>query len=147
MKLKYHTAISIILSGILYAIFKSWGLAIASFISGIFIDLDHIIDYLHEYGLPLNVREFSRVCYEKQFRQVFLILHGWEWLVLWGVAAGMTDWNPWVTGILIGYWQHLVFDQLGNKSSMWGYSLLLRWKNGFDLEAAFPKGNQTKKDR
>ncbi len=146
MKSAYHTAFSIILSGILLALFKSWGLAIASLISGIFIDLDHIMDYLVEYGHHLNIKKFFRACYETQFRRLFLLLHGWEWLIFWGAAAKLTDFNPWITGFLIGYGQHLVLDQLSNKPSARGYFLSWRWKNGFDPKAIFPWHNSASKD-
>ncbi len=141
MKFEHHVTFSVIISGILYAIFKSWGLTIASLISGIFIDLDHIIDYLREYGLPIEVRKFIYVCNKEQFRRLLLILHGWEWLIFLGAIAKLTDWNLWVTGLLIGYWQHIVLDQLSNNASLLGYSLFWRWGNRFDIKALHPEAN------
>lgn len=145
MKPAYHATVSAILSGILYSVFRSWGLAIASFVSGILIDLDHIIDYVIEYGLSFDIKKFFRVCYKIQFRRLHLILHGWEWLIFWAVIAKLTDWNPWITGLLVGHSQHIVFDQIANKSSFGGYSLLWRWINRFDLKAVFPWKNHTDK--
>src|SRR4030065_336426 len=101
MKVKYHLSASIIISWVLYAMFKSWGLAIASFVSGVFIDLDHIIDYLRSSGISLNVKKFFNYFYKKKFDKVLLIFHGWEWLAVLTIAAKITDWNPWVTGVLI----------------------------------------------
>lgn len=139
MKLQHHIAVSTIISGILYAIFKSWGLTIASFISGIFIDLDHIIDYLIERGLCFNAKEFIDFFYEEKHQKITLIFHGWELLILWAVAAKLTDFNPWVTGALIGYGQHIVSDYFFSKASLWSYFLIWRWKNRFNSEVIFPR--------
>jgi membrane-bound metal-dependent hydrolase YbcI (DUF457 family) len=137
MKLQYHVTVSIALSGILFAVFKSWGLAIASLISGIFIDLDHIIDYIRENGIRFDMQRFFCTFYERRLKRLFLILHGWEWLVLCGILAKVMDWNPWIAGIFIGYGQHLILDQLNNGTRLFGYSLIWRWKNRFDTKAIF----------
>jgi hypothetical protein len=138
MKLHHHTAFSAVISGILYIIFKSWGLATACFISGIFIDLDHIVDYTREHGRPFNIKNFFRVNNNAQYNKILLLWHGWEWLILWGMAAWLTDWNPWIIGILIGFSQHLVLDNI-NSGSRWSYSLFWRWRQGFDFDRIFPR--------
>jgi hypothetical protein len=138
MSLQHHAAISIILSGVLYALFKSWGIAIASLLGGILIDLDHIIDYVREYGIPIDLKKFFHTFYETKYRTLLLILHGWEWLIFLAVAAYLTDWNHWILGFLIGYGHHLVLDQLNNDVHVWTYSVVWRWKNGFNAKTAFP---------
>lgn len=137
MKLHHHTAFSAAISGVLYLIFKSWGMAVSCFISGIFIDLDHIIDVLREHGLPFKVKKFFEVCDKGQFDRVMLLWHGWEWIVLWGIAAWLTEWNPWVTGAFIGIGQHMILDTLYNSSNPCTYSLLWRWKKDFDFDTVF----------
>jgi hypothetical protein len=132
MTLIHHTALSVIISGILYAIFKSWSLAVSCLISGIFIDIDHFIDYIREYGWQIKIKKFFYVFENKQFNQLLLILHGWEWLLLGIVVAWVSDWNPWITGALIGFTQHILFDQLSNSCSFKDYFLLWRWKNKFN---------------
>ncbi len=136
---KHHITISIILSGILYTCFRSWGLAIGSLVAGIFIDVDHIIDYTIENGLNFNIKNFFSFFYEKKFSKIFLIFHGWELLLVLIVLAKLTDWNYWATGALIGYGQHIVLDQIINSVGFWGYFLLWRWKNRFEGEVIFPK--------
>ena len=110
MKLQHHTAISLTISGLLYMIFKSWGLAVSSLIAGIFIDLDHFFDYINEHGLPFRIKNFFHVCNKSQFDKIILFLHGWEWVALLGIAAWLMDWNPWVTGTFIGIGQHIFLD-------------------------------------
>lgn len=148
MKIKHHALASTIISGILYAIFKSWGLAVASFISGIFVDLDHIVDYWIEHGLRLDLKQFFNYFDEKNFKnrkKLFFIFHGWEWLIALLMIAMLTDWDLRVTGLLAGYGQHIILDEIYNSSQyrlrpyVLGYSLLWRWKNGFEFKTPCPK--------
>ena len=142
MKLHHHTAVSLIISGLLYLIFKSWGMAFASLIAGIFIDLDHIIDYLREYGWPLKIKKFFYVCEENQLNHTILLFHAWEWLALFCALSWFSNWNPWITGTFIGLTHHMVMDELWNKSNFRGYSLFWRWKNNFNHAASFPYNNK-----
>jgi hypothetical protein len=137
MKLHYHTAWSALISGILFMIFKSWGITLASFITGIFIDLDHFIDYAREYGSPFKIKNFFHICHSCQFNKIILLWHGWEWIILIAIIAWLTDWNPWVTGALIGFTHHMLLDALFNSSNLWSYSLIWRWKNNFDFDTVF----------
>ena len=137
MKLHHHTAFSFVISGISYMIFKSWGLAIASFLSGVFIDLDHVADFIREYGWSLNVKKFFRVFHNGCFKKVILLFHGWEWLLLWTALAWLTSWNPWITGILIGLTQHLILDTYYNAPTPLTYSILWRMRREFDLVSTF----------
>lgn len=139
MKLQYHIAASTTVSGSLYLISRSWPLAIASFIAGIFIDLDHIFDVIREHGWSVKIRDFFHICNTAQFYRIILIWHGWEWLLLGLAMAWLTDWNPWVTGVFIGLSQHMVLDALNNSPGFLSYSLLWRWKHQFDYDTIFGK--------
>jgi hypothetical protein len=142
MKLKHHIVASVLISGVLYSIFKSWGITMASLFTGIFIDLDHGIEYFIEFGKKFNIKNFFGYFYERQCRKAFLVFHGWEWFIILGAVVIMTNWNPFIIGILIGYGQHLALDNLFNNSQKWGYFLLWRWKNDFDYKKIFyPAGD------
>ncbi len=137
MRLHHHTAISLTISGILFMIFRSWGLAAANLIAGIFIDFDHFFDYFYGHGRPFKIKNFFHVCNNCQFDKIFLFLHGWEWVALLGAAAWLTDWNPWVTGTFIGIGHHIFLDSFYNGSGFRSYSLFWRWKNNFDFDRIF----------
>ncbi len=139
MKLGHHIAFSTIFSGILYMVSRSWGMASACFISGIFIDLDHVLDFFIIYGRPFSIERFFQVFYhELKFKQIFLILHAWEWLILLFAAAWVTGWSPWFVGILIGSGHHMILDYINNGGYIWSYSIIWRWRNNFDFETSFP---------
>ncbi len=147
MKPQYHAVITVTISGILYMAFKSWGLAVSSFIAGIFIDLDHVIDYVRESRPPFKIKTFFLTCYQCRFNKIVLVCHGWEWLVLWGAAAWLTGWNPWITGTFIGLSQHMILDtmySIRNLKSVRSYSLIWRWKKDFDFDTIFPQMKKIK---
>ena len=104
--------------------------------------LDHIFDYFLKYGWHFNFKEFFHFFYEIKHQKITLILHGWELLIIFFVVAMLMEWNLWVTGVLIGYGQHIFFDFFYNKASFNGYSLLWRWRKGFDSEIIFPKNRK-----
>jgi len=118
-------------------IFRSWALAASNLIAGIFIDLDHYFDYIHTHGRPFRIRKLFHVCNNNQFDTIFLFMHGWEWVVLMGMAAWFTDWNPWITGTFIGIGQHIFFDAFHNGAGFKSYSIIWRWKKGFVFDTIF----------
>jgi hypothetical protein len=141
MKIHQHAVISLTLSGLLYLVFKSWALAAANLITGVFIDLDYVADYIMQHGFPFRLKEFMNAYRQGTLLKVRLF-HGWEWLVLWGLAAWMTDWNLWITGILLGFGQHLLLDKINFGEDFLCYSLWWRWKKGFKSEAIFKRSGK-----
>jgi len=137
MKPHYHVAFSTVIAAVLYLIFKSWALSLSCLISGIFIDLDHVIDYIREHGLTLNASKFSHNFHSGQFDKMYLIFHGWECLLVLAFISWLYDWNPWITGVLIGFSQHILLDAFNNTRNFQSYSLLWRWKKGFKYGSVF----------
>ena len=144
MKPVCHATISVTLSGTLYLIFNSWGLTISSLISGIFIDLDYVIDIIIQNGSPFKLNHYRSPDCDNKLLTVRLF-HGWEWVIFLGIAAWLTAWNPWVTGTWIGFGQHIIADNINYGQSFRSYSLIWRWKKGFKREKIFTKS--FKKDK
>ncbi len=143
MKFSHHIAVSTIISSILYVLFKSWSLTIASFLSGVFLDLDHYIDYVFECGSPFNMRKFFHCIYEEKLKKIYLILHSWEWSIVLIIMGWMLDWNHWVVGVMIGYGHHMVLDALFNTHwPILGYSLLWRGKKNFVSKLVRPRKSE-----
>lgn len=139
MKIEHHITLSTVISGALYAIFESWELSISSLIAGILIDIDHTIDYCIECGLRFDRNEFLSYFYNEKHQKITLFLHGWEWLFCLGVATVFAEFNPWVTGMLIGYAHHMVFDYFYSRTSILTYSLVWRWRKNFNSQTLFPR--------
>ncbi len=139
MRLQEHVAFSVPFAGGLYAATSSWQLAVAAFVSGIFVDLDHVFDYLVEYGFNLDLKNFLTSFPEGRYRRIYILLHGWEWVVCGAVVAWLSHWNPWAVGTVLGVGVHLILDQLTNKSKQWAYFLTWRCLTRFEPRRSFPK--------
>lgn len=139
MKIEHHITVSTIVSVILYMIYKSWGLSIASLLTGIFIDLDHIIDYLIAHGSRIHPREFLLYFYKEKHRKITLLFHAWEWLLCLSIMTVFTEFNPWISGACVGYGHHIIADYIYSKTSFRSYSFFWRWKNRFDSSIIFPR--------
>lgn len=137
MRPQKHIAFSILLSGILYLIFRSWGMSIACLVSGVLVDLDHIIDYLIQHGLRFKENFFEEF-YNDRIEKVHLIFHGWEWLILLLIASYLTDWSPLPTGLLFGLALHIFLDNINNRANIKSYSFFWRWSKGFNVRKVFP---------
>ena len=108
------------------------------FLSGIFIDLDHIYDYIREVGFPFKVKDFFKAAYDSELPRWVVFLHSWELLFPLGMIAWFTNWNPWITGIFIGFSQHIISDMLYNNEGFQSYSFIWRWKHNFEFKLIFP---------
>jgi hypothetical protein len=119
-------------------IFRSWGMAIACLISGIFVDLDHVIDYLIQHGLQFKGNFFEEF-YNDRIDKVHLLFHAWEWVFLLLITAWFTGWDKWITGIFFGFTLHIFLDNINNRANIKSYSFFWRWSKGFQVKKIFPK--------
>lgn len=143
MKASHHVAVSALASTCLQITVRSWELTIATFMSGIFIDLDHYIDYLMEYSSPCDMKKFFHCIYEEKLRKIRMLFHSWELLVVLSIMGWISTWNPWILGITIGCGLHMVLDAVFNTNwPVSGYSLFWRWKNDFIAEAIRPRKSE-----
>jgi len=137
--MEYHVAASAVVSGALYAFFQSWALAGSALAMGVLVDVDHVFDFFMEKGFRPGLEGFFRTCYQRRLRHAFLLFHAWEWLIVLVALAWRSGWNPWITGAAAGLTHHMVFDQVRNRPSLYGYSLAWRLWKRFDCASAFPE--------
>ncbi|MFQ3676050.1 MAG: hypothetical protein SNJ64_05860 [Endomicrobiia bacterium] len=108
MKLHLHIISSTIISSFIYFITKSFILSITTFLSGIFIDLDHFIDYFYNEGkIKIDIKDFFYKCENFQLKKAIFLLHSYEIMVLLLVLNFLYPENKFVVGFSIGYWLHL----------------------------------------
>ena len=132
MKPTSHIVISFSVSTILYLTFGSYLMAVSSFLFGIFMDIDHFIEYFYDFGFSLNIKRFFDLCTKDYvFKKTFLFLHSWELFLIYSLIVFISPASEILFGVFIGYAFHLVFDQLGNLSKPLSYSFIYRWKNDF----------------
>jgi hypothetical protein len=141
MNIYKHTAVSLAASTLLQFIFRKLQMSIACFLTGVFIDLDHIFDYYMNQelrktlGYLLHPRQFFvflREGYEKDkpADKIYKALHSVELLIPISVLYIFGIWNDIATGMLTGFVLHLVMDAipLGHIGTI---SIIYKLKNGF----------------
>ena len=85
----------------------------------------------------MQIKRILELCHQAQFNRTILLCHGWEWIVLLTLASWLSNWNPWIFGVLIGIGQHMILDSYYNSSNLLSYSLIWRWKNNFHFDTVF----------
>jgi hypothetical protein len=135
MKLAQHVAASLPLGLAVRLATGSTGYALASVLASIFIDLDHIPDYLIAKHGWHGLGDFFATCDRADINKVHLALHAWEWpiLICGGWLAGLV--SPWLAAIGFGFAYHLAFDQAFNRLTLPGfYWIAYRAGKGFASE-------------
>jgi hypothetical protein len=136
MQLKQHIIASAAISAGIYAATKSADMAISSYITGVFIDIDHLIDYWRDRPFNFNLPKFFSTCKDCDLTKTSLALHSFELLMLTVAAAFLTR-SVLLAGIAFGLCQHLALDQLTNKVYPKSYFFIYRWRHGFKSGSVF----------
>lgn len=130
-----HLAASSVISTGVFYFSNSWAAAIASFITGIFIDVDHFLDYFLHCGINFDIKKFYNVCIDISTRKVIIFLHSYELLALFWIIIYIFNLGFIWKGMAIGYAQHILFDQIVNSRSKihkLGYFFVYRCKKNFE---------------
>ena len=131
MKMTYHAAISLAVSVLVGLALRSAAAALACFLAGVFVDLDHIFDYCRNFGPRLRLRHLFRAFEAEVFENIFVFLHAWEWILVALVILWLGAWPPVLAGAAIGFTVHLALDQFVNRHTPWSYFLTYRAAHRF----------------
>ncbi|MFH1369207.1 MAG: hypothetical protein ABII64_08790 [Elusimicrobiota bacterium] len=136
MRLPQHALASTIGAAAVYAVTRSPGMAAGVFITGVFIDLDHIIDYWREHPFRMDLDHFFHTCNEYRLKKALLISHSVEFLFPIALLVYLTR-SPWIIGMSIGWALHIIMDYEGNKVHGLTYFLFHRIRVGFEIDKVF----------
>ncbi|MBU4299207.1 hypothetical protein KJ636_04145 [Patescibacteria group bacterium] len=136
MTLKVHFTISAAVGLAFGLIFKSYFIGMASWLIGWAIDFDHLMDYfiyLLKFKTRPNLGEFLSGDFFKKLGKIYILAHGWEYLILFITVGSFT--LPWqlVLAIALSYSLHLFLDQLACNTNKWMYFLIYRIKVNFNV--------------
>jgi hypothetical protein len=133
MQAPKHVIASVIISALVWWWLRSSAAALACFLMGVLVDLDHVIDFLYNSRRHLRIHRFFAVFEFEILENIFVFLHSWEfalvWLALLFCGPGVRQ--PVTLGLFIGFVTHLGLDNLFNRHSRWAYFLLYRLRHGF----------------
>lgn len=114
MKTSTHVYSSAILGGTVYALTQSVQMAVATFASGVLIDLDHLFDFLVFSKERFSIKNFYSWCYNGKWEKITLLCHSYELYLALGIIAYFYP-NHILIGFLLGGGLHLILDQIGNR--------------------------------
>jgi len=133
MQLSKHVIASALVSALVWWWLRSSAAALACFLMGVFIDLDHVIDFLYNSRRHLRIRRFFAAFEFEVLENIFVFLHSWEFALIWlALLLCVPDTRqPVALGLFVGFVTHLGLDNLFNRHSRWAYFLSYRIRHGF----------------
>jgi len=128
-----HIITSAGVAGASYMRYKSKPAAVATFLVGWLIDLDHLVDYVKAHGWRPHWGKFAEAAHEDYSGKLYLPLHSYELLALFFFLFKGPTRQPYRVGITLSILTHLLLDQRcnpGRKPST--YFLTHRIRKRFD---------------
>lgn len=136
-----HTIASGVVSLTFAYVTQSLSGAFFCFLSGIFIDLDHVLDFwIARKRPPFGFRDLHSFCAHAKDGKFYLALHSYElqtvfWLIILSLKLNVV----WI-GLAAGMTAHLLLDQIFNhRVRPFAYFTSYRFKNGFSGKCVFRK--------
>ena len=138
MKPSEHVVISAVTSGIFFAGTHAWPATIMCFLSGIFIDIDHHLDFVLNKGrFPWKYSDLWSFAAEEKKGKFYLIFHSYELFALaWFLVVHFHLDLIWF-GLMVGASVHMIADQAVNPASPFGYFFCYRLKHNFEKKWVF----------
>ncbi len=113
MKISNHIVASVVAGGVFYYFTTSITSSIMVFLSGVFIDIDHWIDYFISEGkINLDIKDFFQKCEGHQLKTSYLIFHSYEIVLLLWLISLFIKKNLYLTSIACGAGIHIVMDAI-----------------------------------
>ena len=122
MKPPGHAVISLSIGGILWAVTKSPYALVSSLLTGVMIDMDHLVEYY-------------RWFVKGDTSKVYFFLHSYELLVPVFLSSYFSGWDPVVMGASFAFLGHLLTDQIVNPVMPLAYFFTYRAMKGFRRSA------------
>jgi len=135
MKTTAHVCASAAAGGAAYALTGSPAMAVSCLLSGVLLDVDHLLDFWLLAEEPFTFKGFFSWCHEQRWKKIYLVLHSYELYLLLLLAARLFPGRA-LAGVLLGAGLHLLMDQVGNKAlNKWFYFMTFRYRSGFSSGA------------
>ena len=125
-----HFGVTLGLAWFFYMLTGGWSWPALAVLGGVFIDLDHFIDYFGYFGWKFDLKAFFEHGYMASGK-VYVFFHSWELVViLWTFSLVL----PWAIPL------HLLIDVLFAQHSKPEFmSLIYRASKNFDLDQLCPE--------
>lgn len=132
MRVRAHIATSAVLGGALYFLFRSVPVSISALLSGVLIDLDHVLEGYINFGGRFNIWHTIKIAEACEFKKLHLFLHSYELLLIISVLMVLFRISGIWLGICAGLLLHIILDSIFNELYPNGMFLIKRWQAAFE---------------
>jgi len=138
MKPTTHAFVSLGTSALFWLSVKSPLATVVCFLSGVFIDIDHHLDYfIAKRRIPWRYKDLVDYFEDINSGKLYLVLHSYELLFLLWMGIYFLMLNDIWLGLAVGATVHLACDALVNSFRPMTYFMFFRIKNRFDRKRLF----------
>ena len=131
-----HLFLTLVISGIIYLQSRNLSYAALFIAGGVFVDLDHFIDYFLYHKLNFSVKDFFS-CGNLKSGKVYLVFHSWE-INLFLLLLSRVFNSPQLLLLGLGLSLHLGIDNL-QRENPWCYFLVYRMLKRFESKVLVPE--------
>ncbi len=142
MRVSSHVKISGVMGIGVYAYTGEPVPSAACFLGGWLFDIDHLLDWLMNYGPTLDYARVVNNFARNRHRRLYVIFHSWEYVIGLFVLHVLYGLPPWAAYATLGYVCHMTLDQIfnGPKRSL-TYFLTYRIFHRFNSSFFFMRGD------
>ncbi len=135
MRTSGHIVVSAAIGVMVYAAYSELAPAIASFLVGTLIDLDHVIDYLYAHGKKWDWKKVNGAHHERFSGKLYVPLHSYELLIIFFLLTLDSSLTPWRVGVSLSLLAHFLCDQFFNPNRKFStYFLINRIIHKFEAD-------------
>ena len=140
MTLKQHVTITTVLALILGIFWKNYLGVLLFWVGGIFIDVDHCLDYIRETGdLRISFRKMEEMFLNLKEKKFYGLFHSYELILTVLLVNFFYVKSEHLYGLIAGLATHLTLDALFNPVKARFYFFLYRLSHSFEIEKAVKK--------
>lgn len=116
---------------------NSWEATALAVSAGVFIDVDHLADYLYFRRGWKGLEDFFETFREARMKKAFILFHAWEYPILYSLLYISGIGPGWLWPLFLGSTYHLVFDTIANPVKPSFYWLFRRALSGFEFSGFY----------
>ena len=144
MNLKKHVTITTVLSLLLGFFWKNYLGVVLFWLGGIFIDVDHYLDYIRETGdIRISLRRMEEMFLNLKEKKFYGFFHSYELILIGLFLNFFYVKSACLYGLLAGLGTHIILDALCNPVRARFYFFLYRLSHSFEIDKCVKqkKGN------
>lgn len=138
MTMKQHAALSAGGALLIIYFFKNYFAAGGFFLGGVFVDLDHCLDYVWQTrDIRVSLQKVDHYYDRTKDSRFVVFMHSYELIALVLLVNVATFKSALVWGLLAGHFLHIIMDIACNPVSLKTYSFFYRLKHRFDPDQIY----------